>query len=107
MGKLGFFNFKVGWVGFWVFGKDFRVGRSWEGLFSFVCFFGWLVLGCFCRVYRFFVFIVLCGVKEVDVEGLDEVLSFLEMGNVARYIGVIYFNYFFSRLYIVFTVILE
>lgn len=50
---------------------------------------------------------MLCGVKEVDVEGLDEVLSFLEMGNVVWYMGVMYFNCLFSCLYIVFIVILE
>ncbi|XP_052568375.1 kinesin-like protein KIF7 isoform X3 [Peromyscus californicus insignis] len=51
--------------------------------------------------------VVLCGVKEVDVEGLDEVLSLLEMGNAARHTGATHFNRFSSRSHTVFTVTLE
>ncbi|ERE79853.1 kinesin-like protein KIF7-like protein [Cricetulus griseus] len=50
---------------------------------------------------------VLCGVKEVDVEGLDEVLSLLEMGNAARHTGATHFNRLSSRSHTVFTVTLE
>ncbi|KAM6202039.1 kinesin-like protein KIF7 [Rhynchocyon petersi] len=51
--------------------------------------------------------IVLCGVKEVDVEGLDEVLSLLEMGNAARHTGATHLNRLSSRSHTVFTVTLE
>ncbi|KAM4826166.1 kinesin-like protein KIF7 isoform 2-T2 [Thomomys bottae] len=51
--------------------------------------------------------VVLCGVKEVDVEGLDEVLSLLEMGNAARHTGATAFNRRSSRSHTVFTVTLE
>ncbi|XP_048225302.1 kinesin-like protein KIF7 isoform X3 [Perognathus longimembris pacificus] len=51
--------------------------------------------------------VVLCGVKEVDVEGLDEVLSLLEMGNAARHTGSTPFNRRSSRSHTVFTVTLE
>ncbi|KAL1774588.1 kinesin KIF7 isoform X1 [Sigmodon hispidus] len=51
--------------------------------------------------------VVLCGVKEVDVEGLDEVLSLLEMGNAARHTGATHFNRLSSRSHTVFTVTLE
>ncbi|XP_036787749.2 kinesin-like protein KIF7 isoform X2 [Manis pentadactyla] len=51
--------------------------------------------------------IVLCGVKEVDVEGLDEVLSLLEVGNAARHTGATHFNRLSSRSHAVFTVTLE
>ncbi|EDL07057.1 mCG19450, isoform CRA_b [Mus musculus] len=47
--------------------------------------------------------VVLCGVKEVDVEGLDEVLSLLEMGNAARHTGATHFNRLSSRSHTVFT----
>lgn len=50
---------------------------------------------------------VLCGVKEVDVEGLDEVLSVLEMGNAARHTGATHLNRLSSRSHTVFTVTLE
>uniref|UniRef100_A0A2K6TDP8 Kinesin family member 7 n=1 Tax=Saimiri boliviensis boliviensis TaxID=39432 RepID=A0A2K6TDP8_SAIBB len=50
---------------------------------------------------------VLCGVKEVDVEGLDEVLSLLEMGNAARHTGATHLNRLSSRSHTVFTVTLE
>lgn len=50
---------------------------------------------------------VLCGVKEVDVEGLDEVLSLLEVGNAARHTGATHFNRLSSRSHAVFTVTLE
>uniref|UniRef100_A0A667Z8K4 Kinesin family member 7 n=1 Tax=Myripristis murdjan TaxID=586833 RepID=A0A667Z8K4_9TELE len=36
--------------------------------------------------------IVLCGVKESEVEGLDEVLSLLESGNTARHTGATQMN---------------
>ncbi|XP_058398420.1 kinesin-like protein KIF7 isoform X4 [Diceros bicornis minor] len=51
--------------------------------------------------------VVLCGVKEVDVEGLDEVLSLLEMGNAARHTGATHLNHVSSRSHTVFTVTLE
>nr|XP_058912573.1 kinesin-like protein KIF7 isoform X4 [Kogia breviceps] len=51
--------------------------------------------------------VVLCGVKEVDVEGLDEVLSLLEMGNAARHTGATHLNRLSSRSHTVFTVTLE
>ncbi|XP_040113503.1 kinesin-like protein KIF7 isoform X3 [Oryx dammah] len=51
--------------------------------------------------------VVLCGVKEVDVEGLDEVLSLLEMGNAARHTGATHFNRLSSRSHTIFTVTLE
>ncbi|KAK2107478.1 Kinesin-like protein kif7 [Saguinus oedipus] len=54
-----------------------------------------------------FVPAVLCGVKEVDVEGLDEVLSLLEMGNAARHTGATHLNRLSSRSHTVFTVTLE
>lgn len=50
---------------------------------------------------------VLCGAKEVDVEGLDEVLSVLEMGNAARHTGATHLNRLSSRSHTVFTVTLE
>lgn len=50
---------------------------------------------------------MLCGVKEVDVEGLDEVLSLLEMGNAARHTGATHFNRLSSRSHTIFTVTLE
>ncbi|XP_027977980.1 kinesin-like protein KIF7 isoform X2 [Eumetopias jubatus] len=51
--------------------------------------------------------VVLCGVKEVDVEGLDEVLSLLEMGNAVRHTGATHLNRLSSRSHTVFTVTLE
>ncbi|XP_038602530.1 kinesin-like protein KIF7 isoform X2 [Tachyglossus aculeatus] len=51
--------------------------------------------------------LVLCGVKEVAVEGLDEVLSLLEMGNAARHTGATQANRLSSRSHTVFTVALE
>uniref|UniRef100_A0A8D1YVM5 Kinesin motor domain-containing protein n=1 Tax=Sus scrofa TaxID=9823 RepID=A0A8D1YVM5_PIG len=51
--------------------------------------------------------VVVCGVKEVDVEGLDEVLSLLEMGNAARHTGATHLNRLSSRSHTVFTVTLE
>ena len=54
-----------------------------------------------------FVPTVLCGVKEVDVEGLDEVLSLLEMGNAARHTGATHLNRLSSRSHTIFTVTLE
>ncbi|XP_012867329.1 PREDICTED: kinesin-like protein KIF7 [Dipodomys ordii] len=47
--------------------------------------------------------VALCGVKEVDVEGLDEVLSLLEMGNAARHTGPTAFHRRSSRSHTVFT----
>ncbi|KAI4560484.1 hypothetical protein MJT46_019881 [Ovis ammon polii x Ovis aries] len=44
---------------------------------------------------------------EVDVEGLDEVLSLLEMGNAARHTGATHFNRLSSRSHTIFTVTLE
>ncbi|XP_030059293.1 kinesin-like protein KIF7 [Microcaecilia unicolor] len=51
--------------------------------------------------------IVLCGVKENDVEGLDEVLSLLEMGNTAKHTAATQINMQSSRSHTVFTVIME
>ncbi|CAK6442440.1 unnamed protein product [Pipistrellus nathusii] len=51
--------------------------------------------------------VVLCGVKEVDVEGLDEVLSVLEMGHASRHTGATHHNRLSSRSHTVFTVTLE
>ncbi|KAM3876995.1 kinesin-like protein kif7 [Diretmus argenteus] len=48
--------------------------------------------------------IVLCGVKECEVEGLDEVLSLLESGNTARHTGATQMNPHSSRSHTVFTV---
>ncbi|XP_075063877.1 kinesin-like protein KIF7 [Mixophyes fleayi] len=51
--------------------------------------------------------IVLCGVKETEVEGLDEVLSLLEMGNTAKHTGATQVNTHSSRSHTVFTVTME
>ncbi|XP_076880969.1 kinesin-like protein kif7 [Brachyhypopomus gauderio] len=51
--------------------------------------------------------IVLCGVKECEVEGLDEVLSLLESGNTARHTGATQMNPQSSRSHTVFTVLME
>ncbi|XP_072474317.1 kinesin-like protein KIF7 isoform X4 [Notamacropus eugenii] len=51
--------------------------------------------------------VVLCGVKEVEVEGLDEVLSLLEVGNAARHTGATHINRLSSRSHTIFTVIME
>ncbi|KAM4675929.1 LOW QUALITY PROTEIN: kinesin-like protein KIF7 [Discoglossus pictus] len=51
--------------------------------------------------------IVLCGVKESEVEGLDEVLSLLEMGNAAKHTGATQINAHSSRSHTVFTVTME
>ncbi|XP_021463128.2 kinesin-like protein kif7 isoform X1 [Oncorhynchus mykiss] len=48
--------------------------------------------------------IVLCGVKECEVEGLDEVLSLLESGNTARHTGVTQMNPHSSRSHTIFSV---
>ncbi|XP_075431277.1 kinesin-like protein KIF7 isoform X3 [Ascaphus truei] len=50
---------------------------------------------------------VLCGVKECEVEGLDEVLSLLEMGNTAKHTGATQINAHSSRSHTVFTVTME
>ncbi|XP_010080493.1 PREDICTED: kinesin-like protein KIF7, partial [Pterocles gutturalis] len=51
--------------------------------------------------------IVLCGVKECEVEGLDEVLSLLEMGNTAKHVATTQVNSQSSRSHTVFTVTME
>ncbi|KAM8972299.1 kinesin-like protein KIF7 [Pelodytes ibericus] len=51
--------------------------------------------------------IVLCGVKENEVEGLDEVLSLLEMGNTAKHTGATQVNAHSSRSHTIFTVTME
>ncbi|XP_063781863.1 kinesin-like protein KIF7 [Pseudophryne corroboree] len=51
--------------------------------------------------------IVLCGVKETEVEGLDEVLSLLEMGNTAKHTGATQVNSHSSRSHTIFTVTME
>ncbi|XP_071764079.2 kinesin-like protein kif7 [Centroberyx gerrardi] len=51
--------------------------------------------------------IVLCGVKESEVEGLDEVLSLLESGNTARHTGATQMNPHSSRSHTIFTVYME
>lgn len=48
-------------------------------------------------------FPVLCGVKESEVEGLDEVLSLLESGNTARHTGSTQMNPNSSRSHTIFT----
>ncbi|CAL8351216.1 unnamed protein product [Merluccius merluccius] len=48
--------------------------------------------------------IVLCGVKECEVDGLDEVLSLLESGNTARHTGATQMNPHSSRSHTIFTV---
>ncbi|CAL8243219.1 unnamed protein product [Lota lota] len=48
--------------------------------------------------------IVLCGVKECEVDGLDEVLSLLESGNTARHTGATQMNPRSSRSHTIFTV---
>ncbi|KAM4748177.1 kinesin-like protein KIF7 [Rhinophrynus dorsalis] len=51
--------------------------------------------------------VVLSGVKESEVEGLDEVLSLLEMGNTAKHTGATQINAHSSRSHTVFTVTME
>ncbi|XP_042328316.1 kinesin-like protein KIF7 isoform X2 [Sceloporus undulatus] len=51
--------------------------------------------------------IVLHGVKETEVEGLDEVLSLLEMGNMAKHTGPTHINKKSSRSHSIFTVTME
>ncbi|XP_030432676.1 kinesin-like protein KIF7 isoform X1 [Gopherus evgoodei] len=51
--------------------------------------------------------IVLYGVKETEVEGLDEVLSLLEMGNTVKHTGATHINTQSSRSHTIFTVIME
>ncbi|XP_009707953.1 PREDICTED: kinesin-like protein KIF7, partial [Cariama cristata] len=51
--------------------------------------------------------VVLCGVKESEVEGLDEVLSLLEMGNTAKHTGATHVNKQSSRSHTIFTVTME
>uniref|UniRef100_A0A8C3K258 Kinesin family member 7 n=1 Tax=Calidris pygmaea TaxID=425635 RepID=A0A8C3K258_9CHAR len=51
--------------------------------------------------------VVLCGVKESEVEGLDEVLSLLEMGNTAKHTGATHVNRQSSRSHTIFTVTME
>ncbi|XP_055517518.1 kinesin-like protein kif7 [Leucoraja erinacea] len=50
---------------------------------------------------------VLCGVKECDVEGLDEALSLLEIGNSAKHTGATQVNLHSSRSHTIFTVTME
>lgn len=52
-------------------------------------------------------FLVLCGVKECEVEGLDEVLSLLESGNTARHTGATQMNPNSSRSHTIFTVYMD
>uniref|UniRef100_A0A673ARJ9 Kinesin motor domain-containing protein n=1 Tax=Sphaeramia orbicularis TaxID=375764 RepID=A0A673ARJ9_9TELE len=51
--------------------------------------------------------IVLCGVKECEVEGLDEVLSLLESGNTARHTGATQMNPNSSRSHTIFTIYMD
>ncbi|KAK5935211.1 hypothetical protein CgunFtcFv8_020594 [Champsocephalus gunnari] len=51
--------------------------------------------------------IVLYGVKECEVEGLDEVLSLLESGNTARHTGATQMNQNSSRSHTIFTVYMD
>uniref|UniRef100_A0A8B9UY51 Kinesin family member 7 n=1 Tax=Anas zonorhyncha TaxID=75864 RepID=A0A8B9UY51_9AVES len=51
--------------------------------------------------------VVLSGVKESEVEGLDEVLSLLEMGNTAKHTGATHINAQSSRSHTIFTVTME
>ncbi|XP_069622313.1 kinesin-like protein KIF7 isoform X2 [Ranitomeya imitator] len=51
--------------------------------------------------------VVLCGVKETEVEGLDEVLSLLEIGNTAKHTGATQVNTLSSRSHTIFTVTME
>ncbi|XP_048887512.1 kinesin-like protein kif7 [Brienomyrus brachyistius] len=51
--------------------------------------------------------VVLCGVKECEVDGLDEVLSLLETGNTARHTGATQVNSHSSRSHTIFTVLME
>ncbi|XP_053320393.1 kinesin-like protein KIF7 [Spea bombifrons] len=51
--------------------------------------------------------VVLCGIKESEVEGLDEVLSLLEMGNTAKHTGATQVNAYSSRSHTIFTVTME
>ncbi|XP_067104941.1 kinesin-like protein kif7 [Osmerus mordax] len=51
--------------------------------------------------------IVLCGVKECEVEGLDEVLSLLESGNTARHTGATQMNPHSSRSHTIFSVLMD
>uniref|UniRef100_A0A3B3Z5P8 Kinesin motor domain-containing protein n=1 Tax=Periophthalmus magnuspinnatus TaxID=409849 RepID=A0A3B3Z5P8_9GOBI len=51
--------------------------------------------------------IVLCGVKESEVEGLDEVLSLLESGNTARHTGATQMNPNSSRSHTIFTIYMD
>ncbi|XP_048418932.2 kinesin-like protein kif7 [Stegostoma tigrinum] len=50
---------------------------------------------------------VLCGVKECEVEGLDEALSLLEIGNTAKHTGTTEVNTHSSRSHTIFTVTME
>ncbi|XP_065150292.1 kinesin-like protein kif7 [Paramisgurnus dabryanus] len=51
--------------------------------------------------------VVLCGVKECEVEGLDEVLSLLESGMTARHTGATQMNPHSSRSHTIFTVLMD
>lgn len=52
-------------------------------------------------------FPVLSGVKESEVEGLDEVLSLLESGNTARHTGATQMNPNSSRSHTIFTLYMD
>ncbi|XP_059362676.1 kinesin-like protein kif7 [Carassius carassius] len=51
--------------------------------------------------------VVLSGVKECEVEGLDEVLSLLESGKTSRHTGATQMNPHSSRSHTIFTVLME
>ncbi|XP_062868828.1 kinesin-like protein kif7 isoform X2 [Trichomycterus rosablanca] len=51
--------------------------------------------------------IFLSGVKECEVEGIDEVLSLLESGNTARHTGATQMNPHSSRSHTIFTITME
>ncbi|XP_026071976.1 kinesin-like protein kif7 [Carassius auratus] len=51
--------------------------------------------------------LVLSGVKECEVEGLDEVLSLLESGKTSRHTGATQMNPHSSRSHTIFTVLME
>lgn len=52
-------------------------------------------------------FLVLSGIKECEVEGLDELLSLLESGNTARHTGATQMNPNSSRSHTIFTLYMD
>ncbi|XP_059808842.1 kinesin-like protein kif7 isoform X4 [Hypanus sabinus] len=50
---------------------------------------------------------VLCGVKECEVEGLDEALSLLEIGNTTKHTSATQINTRSSRSHTIFTITME